>query len=353
MDPINRRTKPLEATISGLLLAILLFIGLAVFAKQFKYDMSRFGIEQPPADYPSRQPQTVPNHELDLASLGPENFQALSKTEVYDPHNLYEKIDGKASLYLDSGFTKLLTQRFISKDDENLWAELFVYDMAAPKNAFSVYTIQRRVDAVPLGTADPNYAYRTANALYFVNGPYYIELVGSAESQPLLAAMVKISDNLRKKLPVNNLTDIADSTLFPPENIVTGSIKLYLTNAFGFQDLTDTFTARYKLTDETVTAFISRQPDSIKAATVAQSYYNFLIENGGTAKQASNEIFHGRIIDFYDTTEIIVPAGPFVAGVHEAQNQNSAEDLALMLLNRLNEAAKAKTDDRAKRQTVR
>jgi hypothetical protein len=37
----------------------------------------------------------------------------------------------------------------------------------------------------------------------------------------------------------------------------------------------------------------------------------------------------------------VLSSGPFVVGIHEAENQESAEKLALRLLNKLNEVAKA------------
>jgi hypothetical protein len=37
----------------------------------------------------------------------------------------------------------------------------------------------------------------------------------------------------------------------------------------------------------------------------------------------------------YGTTEIVFTVGPFVAGIHEAENQQAAEKLAEVLINKL------------------
>ena len=42
-------------------------------------------------------------------------------------------------------------------------------------------------------------------------------------------------------------------------------------------------------------------------------------------------------MDSYGTTEIVFTVGHFVAGIHEAENQQAAEKLAEILINRLNE----------------
>ena len=66
--------KRLESVISICLLAILSLVGVGVFIKQFNYNISQ------------------------LSSFVPSGFEMLSKVEVYNSENLYEKIDGKAPL---------------------------------------------------------------------------------------------------------------------------------------------------------------------------------------------------------------------------------------------------------------
>jgi len=290
--------------------------------------MSRFGIQHQLGVSPSSIG----------AGLAPYGFETLSEIEVYNSENLYEKINGKAPLYTESGFQELFTQRFVSKDRENLWVELFVYDMATVRGAFSVFSAQRRADADIISLFHPSFGYRTSNALYFVHGKYYIELVGSSESNELFKAMVAIAQKIRSELAVDKVMDIADLGLFPPENIIPGSAKLYLANAFGFEGLTDTFTCRYKFGDETVTAFLGRRRSPQDANKVAESYYNFLIDNGGVEKTVpSAGKYIGKVIDFYGSTEIIFATGSFVAGVHECENEQLAYELAAILFKKLAE----------------
>jgi len=318
MSSVPGRNKRLESAISILLLALLLLIGLGIFIRQFDVDMVRFGIDTTTAGPLSEQIE--PNtQEPFLDALTPDGFKKLSETETYNAGNLYEKINGKAPLYTESGFVKLFTQRFISKNDESLWMELFVFDMAAVRNAFSVYSVQKRADAIESRILDTQYDYRTSNAIYCVNGRYYIELIGSTESDELFTAIVEIRDKLRRKLPVDKVTDISELSLFPTENIVPGSFKLYLANAFGFDAFTDIFTCRYKLGDETITMFLSKRSDPQDAQTTAESYYNFLIENDAEDKPTANKTLKD------------IGAG----GIHEAENQKAAEELAARLFDKL------------------
>lgn len=333
MAPAGRRLRRPESAISICLLVVLLLIGAGVFIKQSDFEMARFGINVATAELPLEDSGKSKDDQTILTSLVPTGFEALSKTGVYNPENLYEKINGKAPLYTDSGFEKLYTQRFINTNDENLWAELYVYDMGTVKNAFSVYSVQRRAEAEPFGPMQ--FAYRTANALYLVHGKYYVELVGSAESDELFRAMAEVTRKIRANLTIDHDAEIAELVLFPEDDFVAGSVKLYLINAFGSEGLTDTFTARYKLDDQTVAAFLSRRSNPQEAQTVAKGYYKFLINNGATPAQTARKILEGKIVDFYGTTEIVFDIGPFVAGIHEAENQQAAEQLAERLFNKL------------------
>jgi len=334
MDLAPKRAKHLESIISVCLLAVLFLIGVGVFLKQSDSDMSRFGIYTAASGLSSQESQAN-SLEITLGTLVPMGFETFSESQTYTEENLYEKINGKAPLYIESGFRKLFTQRYVSKDDQNLWMELFLFDMGTAKNAFSVYSVQRRPDAEALPTMQ--FAYRTTNASYFVIDRYYVELVGSAESQELLEAMLAVAGKIPERLAVAKDTEIAELLLFPQENIVSDSFKLHSASAFGFEGLTSTFTARYMFGGSSITAFLSRRQNAQEAQLVAESYYKFLIKNGGVDKPLISKDIEAKAIEFYGTTEIIFTTGPFLAGIHEAESQQTAEKLAEILIKRLKE----------------
>jgi len=330
MGPIQRRAKHLETAISICLLIVLLIIALGIFIKQFDYNMGRFGITTTAA------PESKIHSELN--TLLPAGFNALSGIEVYNPENLYEKINGKAPLYTESGFKELFTRRFARKDDEKLGMEFYLFDMATAKNAFSVYSVQKRADASVL--PDMRFAYRTSNALYFTHGQYYIELIGWSESTELFKTIIETARKIRMDLTIVQETDIAELALFPQDNLVADSTKLYLANTFGFEGLTDTFTARYKIDGEIITAFLTKRTDSKQARATAENYRRFLIENDAVEKETNNELLKGKIFNLYGTTEIVSTQDKFVVGIHQAENQQLAENLAVTLIEKLGNTAK-------------
>ena len=330
MGSIPGRVKRCESAVSICLLVVLLLIGVGILIKQSFYDMSRFGIGT------DVELQSGEKEKTALASLIPAGFEALSEIETYTAENLYEKINGKAPLYIEAGFEKLFTRRLVNKDDEDLWMELFVYDMANIKNAFSVYSVQTRADAELLG--DMGFAYKAGNALYLASGRYYIELVGSFESDELFKAMATVAQKIKESFAVDD-TVISEFALLPQENLVPGSIKLFSAGVFGFEGLTDTFTAKYKIDNETVTVFLSKRAGEQEAKKLVDGYYNFLIDNGAEDK-GKLPWGGGKIVELFGSIEIVFSNWVYVAGVHEAQSSEAAMKASIMLNDKLSEASK-------------
>ncbi len=341
MDSASGRSNRLESAISIFLLAILFLIAITVIVKQADFDIGRFGMDVDASTMAVKATKTGTGEKIDFDALVPSGFKKLSEVETYAPDTLYEKINGRAELYIKAGFVKLFAQRFVSESDDKHWFELFLYDMAAVKNAFSVYSMQKRPDVEILPFLQ--FGYKTSNALYFVHDKFYIELVGASESANLFMAMSALAEKLPIKLNVDKVAQIPELALFPQNGLVPGSAKLYLSNALGFDKLSDTYLCQYKIGDETVTAFLSSRAGKEDAEDIAKSYYKFLIDNSGKDKSTSEEsikTINGKVVDFYDTTEIVFSIGPFVGGIHEAKSQKSAESLASILINKLTEAAK-------------
>lgn len=309
MDSTKGKPKKLESVVSFSLLAILSLIAVGIFIKQ------------------------MPKTKKDLSLLLPYGFIKLSE-ETYLADNLYEKINGKAPLYIEAGFVKLSTIRFVNKNNESLWMELYIFDMANIKNAFSVYSVQRRPDVEML--PDMQFGYRTTDAPYFVHGKYYVEFIASSKSDELFKAMMETAQKIQANLPIDVDTEIPELTYFPLDNLVTGSHKLYLDSAFGFEKLTDTFTAQYRVGDDTVTAFLSKRLSAADAAALFEYYYKFLIENGGKEVQPDNNP-KVKFVDFYGTLEIITVADQFLFGIHEAENPQLASNVEKLFINKFRE----------------
>ncbi len=311
-----------ESVISFFLLAVLFIIGLSVVIPQFNLEISTTIVA----------PGAPKSLDSILSAIVPAGFETLSEIAVYNPENLYEKINGKAPFYVDSGFEKLLTNWLKSQRDDQLMFEFYIYDMAEPANAFSVFSIQRRPDASPiLSLFETSFGYRTENAILFVKGKYYIELIGSAKSEPLFDAMTEFAKQLSAELPDQRQFSFPQQLIAAEDNLIPGSIKFYTGNALGFDGFDNTFTAVYKIDASNVTIFLSRRPDESSAEQLVRDYCKFLIDTGAEEKSAVLSIDKARLLDFYGTIELVFNNGSFVAGIHEADDIETAVKLAPLL----------------------
>ncbi len=314
------------------LIAVPLIVLIVIFNAQKSADISRFGIETPITEKPqSRGLLTDDEQPIDFAHLAPRGFAPFGPGESYVEETLYEKINGKAPLYTESGFVKLHTQRYVNVKDDELTFELCLYDMSSAANAFSVYSIQRRAQSSPVD--DMPFAYRTQNSLYLALGRYYCELIGSSDSPLILDALDFIATTLVENLKDAGPVEIPQLALFPVENLTPNTFILYLNGAFGFDGLTNTFSAKYNLDGETITAFISKQPDGAVAKKLLDRYHQFLLDNGGEEIASSEP--PAKYIDFYGGLEIVSVENSFVFGIHQAEDRTAARTILTLIRDRL------------------
>ena len=320
----------IQTILSISVLLLLVITGTLIFLKQFRYDPSIFqsGISLPVStDQPP--PDIRPESGLSFKNMVP-----LSPPEIFRDDNLSEKIDGKADLYLSAGFKKLTCQRFKKPDDPDLWLELFIYDMGDIINAFAVYSLQKREGFTPLELS--GYSYKTENALFFVHGNYYIEITSSKISGSLMDSMLSFSKDFIKKTGAGKIR-IPDIDLFPAENLDENRIVLFPSNAFSFDRLNMVFAADYKTEKGRIKAFLSRRKNKTEADEIAKSYSDFLSLLGGRETKADTGFGNIRIIEIMDAYELIFTNGPFLAGIHSADDLKDAKKLASALNIKLGE----------------
>ena len=323
-----------ESWAGFVILLCLAGIVAGVFHKQFSFNPAVLvATAAAPAPAASRPAASAPNESL--PTLPPE-LSALSAPETFTADNLYDKIDGKADLYLIAGFVGLRCQRLALKAANDVWMEWFVYDMGTLPQAFSVFSLQRRAEAQTLDLTP--FAYQTQNSLYFVSGRYYVEAVTAMPTEPMMTAMLAMARQFVVANPPG-ATRIPELELFPPENLEAGSQSLQVADAFGFDRFTNVFTAKYRLpdgaTNAEVLAFLELTKTSADATALRDAYRSFLLANGGKEIEAGDTASLGKPINFMDGIEIIFADGNTVAGVHAAPDAALAAKVARLLADRL------------------
>jgi hypothetical protein len=334
----NTNRSRRQTQLSVAILSILVLIATGIVVTQFRYNpaMLEIGEIAPAADSAGH---FTPPASIEAFVPLPSGFKPLTAPEIFDVGNLSDKINGKAELYLSAGFIGLVTQRFGDEASPDLWVEAYVYDMGAGRNAFAVFSAQRRENSENLDLAQ--YAYRSANAVFLVHGRYYLELIASQDS----GLMIQSIETLARTFVGNTQTEtivIAEQDLFPSKDLVADSISLIATDAFGFEQLDQVYVAEYQLNGETCMAFISQRRSPPEAIKLASAYAKFLLEFGGQKLDQPFPVENAFIIEILDTYEIIFSYGPYLAGVRESSTPNQAIQLAILLNNKLKEVTGAR-----------
>lgn len=322
MKPRVNRT---ESAVGLLILLSLLGICIWVYERQSRFDPSVLVVTAPQQAVPER-PASAPTIESPFQSLISERLSPLGAPEQFGAETLSEKINGKAELYLSSGFVSLQCQRFAKGEGGRAWLEIFVYEMGDSSGAFSVFSSQRRAEGEDVDLT--RFAYRTANALFLAHGKDYVEIVGSEEA--LIEEILAIGKRFVDARPLAG-GETGELGVFPPDGLDPASITLLSANVFGYEKLDDTYTAMYTSGKSKLMAFVSRRESSDEAANMAAAYERFLLDNGGSLIESRLNIPGVRVIQLFDMVEIFFNKGERLAGVHEADDRDAAEDLAMML----------------------
>jgi hypothetical protein len=330
-----RRAGTAETSIGVFLLLLLAGIAASIYVVQSRFDPEYFNSALLKEDKaPVRKNSLpVPDSQPPPAFM-PESLTPMGPQETFDSDSLSEKIDGKAELYLSSGFVRMSSRRFARKADPKSWLELYIYEMGKPENAFSVYSLQKRKDSRVVGLGVP--AYATEDALFFVNGPKYFEIISATGG--LDDEMVAMAKNLIAAEPQQaTATAKTEASLFPEESLDVASISLHMSDVFGFGDLDRVYTASYGAGDSQVTAFVSKRESPDAATQLAEAYGRFLIENGASELGELPNAPGSKIFQVFDTYEIVLYRGVFLGGVHEADSRENAEATATRLYGKLDE----------------
>jgi hypothetical protein len=330
----HKNSSRRQTVLSMVILSVLLVIGAGILMTQSRFNA---GILPKNAFFPG------PDQNKASAQLSPDAYfaplpdgiQPLTSTETFDARTLSDKIDGKAELYLSAGFTRLVSQRFKDERSADLWMEAFVYDMGNSQNAFSVFSAQRREDAVTLDLT--RNAYRTPNALFLTHGRYYAEIIASKASDKVPQPVKLLAETFIHNTPAER-PSVDETALFPKQNLVKNSIVLIAANAFGYEGFDKIYSAEYELSGQRLTAYLSHRSSPAQAEKLASAYTAFLLTYGGQNIEEQLPIKGARIIKILDTYEIIFFRGSYLVGIREAATVQLAKTLADRLYDRIKEA---------------
>jgi hypothetical protein len=319
-DHWNRDPSIRERRLSLALLGILALVAGGMLWHQGRFDPGAWQ-EQAQSVAPGGKSRPTAAPTIPLASSGETDTAAgvvpLASLESYGPDTLSDKIDGKAELYLSAGFRRLESRRFALAEDNSRWMERFVYAMGGFRNAFAVFSSQRRPHGKPVALT--GHAYLAGNALFFVNGPYYVEIVAAEISPAIQKAMESLAKAFIAAHP-SQAEEPVELKLLPQDHRITGSTKLTARAAFGIQGLDWIYSAAYSDDRAEALAFVSRRDSVADAHALGDKFHSFWLEFGGEEIAHPGDPQGARVVSILDNYEVCLIRGDFLIGVHEATN---------------------------------
>jgi hypothetical protein len=317
MHPIKSEPSAFQHRLSLFLLALLVAIIGALFWLQGQYD---------PADW--RGQREMPSKQGVAKAHWPDGLAPLSPPEQYHAENLSDKINGKADLYLSAGFKSLESRRFSLISDKNRWMERYLYDMGGHQNAYAVYSVQRRKDTQDTDLTPQSYL--SANGIFLVHGPYYLEIIASEATTQMQSKMRALASSYITANPVKD-NYLPVLKLFMQDDQVPHTTKLIADSAFGIQGLDWVYTSIYASENDQATVYISKRESASQARMLADTSIAYWNEYGGQAVQAPAGFTEIQIVFILENYEIAAVQADYLYGVHEATDL----DFALELISRL------------------
>jgi hypothetical protein len=246
-------------------------------------------------------------------------WRAAGPVERYVVANLYDKINGRSELFMAYGVLGLAFLSFRKEDTPTQFIDVFLYDMGSAPGAFGAFSVERDEDHEPLDIGRES--YRAGDDLFFWKGPYYASILGASKAPAVQQAQTEIARVLADRLDDSNET-LWGFDILPKENRDLHSVQYFMIDALSLSFLRDTYTARYDVDSEEITAFVSRAASAAEAAEAREHYVAYMRRYGDDLEERDG----GAVVadmggGFVD---VVFVEGQFVAGVTAVSKKSLA-----------------------------
>ena len=261
------------------------------------------------------------------SGLAPTGWQE-QHLAVFDPSNVYVKIDGREGYYKSFGFQKLTSATLVAPGGDPA-VDLELYDLGQPVNALGAAA----GELPPASTAELSngtLSLLDRNALYLARGRFYLRAIGSNESPAIREVLGELRKRFAAELPAGALP--GSYALFVPLGVSPGKVSYQAENAFSFSFAQGVHVGT--LPDGDTELFAVATPSAAAARALAGRFAGGFAEFG---KPVGTRAGVTWIQDRYlSRVSGVTSSGTLVLGVRGAADVESGQSL----LNRLVTAAR-------------
>lgn len=232
-----------------------------------------------------------------------DGWTVSGEVEVFNPDNLFDRINGAAPLFLENNFREMASMEYKKGAD---YITIQAYRHATPEDAFGMYSSERSSDLefLPVGGE----AQGDKTNLYFFAGNMYLKMWSNAsgdvskELQVIGKALAEKIDAGAGYPPVIRL--------FPEQGKIPYSAAYITSNYIGHEFLRAVYTMKYEKDGQSFQLFVldGGSPDGVK---------DVLIQYMAFTKQ-SDELKEGGLLvkDRYNGDIPVLWKGRYLVGVY-------------------------------------
>ncbi len=260
-----------------------------------------------------------------MAQITPEGWTLYDQVDLFTAENLYERINGRAELYLAYNVVNMATVTYEDKTDSGRFVELSVFDMGDPTNAFGIFSVERFQGEPPLELGRSS--YRSDANVYVWKGKFYIAVVTSDITEEFQQRSLDIADKVTEFLSDSGEPVWGLITL-PQDQLIHDSVQYFKVDAMGLDFMTNVYTAEYRHGETTVKAFLSQQADSDAALGLVEQYASFSREYGRDYTRMTKDGVEYIVCDMGGSFDVIFSRSQLVFGVISVKDRETAIKLA-------------------------
>ncbi len=209
-----------------------------------------------------------------------EGFTKTGKIDVYNPDNLYDKIDGAADMYLNYGFKELAVLTYENSGDQSVSVEIYCHENA--DFGFGIYSLERflgTTNFIDVGTQ----GYYESGILNFFKDCYYVK-ISAYNLEDEENKLIQIGSEIASRLPGDKgYPEIFN--IFPERNRIVNYERYESKDFMGYSFFRNAYSCYYRMPE-------------------ANDYFTFFILKGGS-KEECKAIMSAYFTDTKYTTEKI------------------------------------------------
>lgn len=260
------------------------------------------------------------------AGLGDGGFMP-GRIGEFSSDDLYVKINGRAGYFQSFGVKSLHAVTLAAGSaDAPASVDIELYDLGEAQNALGAYNGERPPEIAASAEAGSTF-HVARNAAFLARGRHYVRLIGSDESEPVVAEVQRLLSLLRRELPAE-AAPWGVRVFVEQLKLSPGQVSYDKSNAFSFGFARDVFRARLSPPDATddVEAFVTAAADEAAALGLARQYQEAFASLGARAGETAGGVPLFKD-EFLGTLSAAAAAERWVVGMRGAADAGAVHEM--------------------------